>query len=570
MAATKTKNLVIKFIADTKNLDQGMKKTMGKFKAMETSAKSFGPHASGTFKRIGDFAGQSASGGLGRFASMVKAMPAWLKALAVVGIGVTASLKSIIRAGIEAEDTLVKMGVILGSSTKAAQKYKEAIDFSLITPFVPADVLKAQEKGLENNIDVFQKGIFGIKGNIATLAADMAAFAGQGMTMQQTATAIFRGQLELLEKFPIQARVAHREAVKVAKLGTPEFIQAFIKNLDKVKIWQGSAERLSDTMSGMWSSIVGFLGRIPSLISGAEIKGQVTLWSELKAIVRDIRDGLGEFVAFIRPLLIDIGAVIGLVFRSVWEFIKATIAVLKPVLMPAFKLIFIIARSIFWIIKQVGRFVVWILQQIAIGSEIVFGWIDALLGITQQIQAAMDFFRDLWAFLTILFQLFTGFVGGKIDKLKEIFGAIPAAIAKAWKAVTGAIDLAINKAIQFYNQILRILGLQKNVNAATVIPGQEKTFTEIDPETGKPKKFVDPLKEFIKPLELKPKDLGEPITFTPQKGKGAFETTFEPAASATPTTVINNNITNNVSIDQMSAGKEQLKSLDFSGSLGVN
>jgi len=380
------KDLKVRFISDTTQMNQQVLGNQGAFGKMKSQA-------SGLMQKYG---------GLALKVGVVTSAFFALKS----------AMTSTVRAGIEAEDAITKLGVLFKSEAKAMDAYSKSLEFSVKTPFDPRDIVQGAVVAGQYGADAFQKGLYGMEKDAMTVIADMAAFSGQ--SMQEASTALFRADLQLLDKYGAQARTAYKEAKKFGELGSAGFVQHFVKAMSEVETWSGMAEKRAQTLSGLWSTIKGNVGLIWTYLSGAaEEKGVVTLWSHLKAIVKDFSDSFGAFVQEYKPFFVDMGATLGSAFHIVWDVIKGVFTILKPV----FTLVMKIASLAMTIVKGVLNLGSQIIGVITPAIEKMSSALQGLLvigSIFEFIDKAILKINQLFAFLWEGFKRL-------VDIIKEFF-----------------------------------------------------------------------------------------------------------------------------------------------------
>jgi len=362
----KTKNLTVRFISDTSKwrttkIDTDIKKLMNSEKLLKAENQKLRNQLKGTEDALGGLGGKGGGGGsvptlTQRLTKMSGALGFNITRLlgwAGAAYAATKGLRALFSAGIQTEGQISKLTVLLGGSApKALAMYQKALKFSVITPFDPRDVVDAAVVAGQYGADAFVTGLYGMKGDIATLVADMASFSGQ--TMEQAATALMRGDLALLEKYGAAGRAAYKTAKEAGELGSTAFLQTFVKEMSNVPLWMGMAEKKSQTMSGLWSTIQGNVGLIFTYLSGAgEGGGAITFWSNMKNIVKDFSDGFGSFVDMIRPLLVDTGTLLGNIFGVVWSFAKLIWTQIKPVAYVLGVVLYGALRGTMWVLNVI-------------------------------------------------------------------------------------------------------------------------------------------------------------------------------------------------------------------------
>jgi hypothetical protein len=428
MAAGKSKNLTIRFIADTasasKNIDALNAKlnNFGKTATGSPTGKGKGGVIGGTGSAMSSLS--NATGGLGgKF--MALAGPIGIAAAALTTL--TFGMKNVVSSGIEAEDAITKLGVLFKNEVKAMDVYQKALEKSVVTPFDPKDIVAAavQAQGYIGKAgDVFTKGLFGMKGDAATLIADMAAFSGQ--TAVEASTALFRADLALLDKYGADARRVYAKAKKVAAVGSEKFVQTFVKGMSQITTWQGMAAKRSATISGLVSTIKGNIGLIFTFLSGAtERKGVVTFWSSLRTIMTEISNGLGKFVQEIKPVLTIVGAILGNAMARVWAIIQYMWSIIGPFVKAIWSIVLPIIKILFAISNFLTKIFVSVFKLVGGMEVIVRGWLASLLGISTGISTVVGWLEKLLLWLNMIFTLVMGGIDGWITKIFTWIKSLP-------------------------------------------------------------------------------------------------------------------------------------------------
>lgn len=399
------KNLIVRFIADTKDAKGNISQLLDSF------------------------------GGFGKIASLVGVVTT-----AVLGLRHIAT--STFQAGIFTEDSITQLTVLLKDANAARDMYQKAFQFSVETPFEPDEVVAASiiaKSYLGDMGDAFSKNLFGLKNDVITLIGDMASFSKQ--TMQEAATALLRGDLQLLDKYGSAGRKAYMTAKSAGPLGSEAFIKSFVAEMGKVDSWMGMAEKRGRTMSGLMSTLSGNISSMSTFLSGAaENEGTITLWSELKAIMRDIVAYSDTFIKFMKPLLIELGGAIGSTFRFVWELLKPILGALWELFQPLLKIlqiVFQLVRAVFSLGTQMLRGILGVIESLFEK----LGFLDKFIASGKEI---LDFFETTILNINMMFAFLTDGFNSMIDSIKNFLNEyIPKLLIKMeslWlklKAYTG-------------------------------------------------------------------------------------------------------------------------------------
>lgn len=446
---TKQKSLTIKFVSDTAKAEQAVDRLQAKINRL--NGKGSGPSSSSSpvgsvlgakgdaFKSMaGDMGSVSgaADGILGKLGGLSSSLfginPAGMAAAAGLA-AVTYAASKTINAGIQAEDAITKLTVLLGNDKlKSLKTYKQAVDFSNVTPFDPADVVPMAVIAGQYGFDAFKQG-WGRDGkkNLATLIGDMASFSGQ--TMEEASTALFRGDLQLLDKYGKAGRDAYQNATKAGAIGSDAFRSAFIKNMSEVQLWEGMADKRSRTISGMWSTIVGNFNTAFLYLSGAAEGDQtLTFWGQLRGIISDITEGSGNLLESLRPYLIEFGAYVGAGLSAVWDVLKSIYTVMKPAL---FAVGLVLKGLFFYTITfttKVFQIIGWVARQVAFVSDTVQGWISGAQWIVNASKGFVEWVENV----TLKIQMVLAFIGlwwdGFWESARRTFQNLPEIISKAF------------------------------------------------------------------------------------------------------------------------------------------
>lgn len=454
------KNLTIKFVADTANAEKSVDRLYSKIRkgpnlpgAGASGGKALNP-MQGMIKQTSNL--NSVTGGLipnlgGLAGAVTSLVPAMAVGAAAIG-GLALAINKTMHAGMEAEDAITKMTVLFGGNkAKAQETFAKAVDFSNVTPFDPADVVPAAVIAGQYGADAFKKGFAGMnaKKDVMTLIGDMASFSGQ--TMEEAGTALFRGDLQLLDKYGKAGRDAYENAKTHGAIGSEAFRQAFVKNMSEVKLWDGMAMKRSETISGMWSTIVGNFNTAFLYLSGAgEGDNVLTFWKQLKSIVTDITAGSGSILDELKPLLIELGASAGSMLKGIWDSAKAIGTVLAPVLWVVWEStkksihFILVMTTTFWrIISTVANAITWV-------AKTIFGWISGSKILMDGITKFGVWIDNVTKKVEMVLAILSAWWDAFWNKVSDSFEHLPETIGNAFESlkknevVTATVDVGTN------------------------------------------------------------------------------------------------------------------------------
>jgi len=394
---TVKKDIVVRFITDMKKAKKDAQIYENQVGRVGTASSK----ASGAVKGMGASGGMAMSGlaGLGG-AAMSTVAP-----IAAIGAGLIVVKKGfdkIIDAGKEAEDALTTLGVMFKSEAKGMEVYQKALERSVVTPYDPRDIVKAsvQAQGYIGKAgNVFTNGLYGMKKDAMTVIADMAAFSGQ--TAVEASTALFRADLQLLDKYGADARRVYAIAKTKGAIGTKAFVSEFVRGMSEIDTWAGMSEKRSKTMSGIISTIKGNFGLIFTYLSGAT-STQTTLWTNLKGMISGFSDAFGKFVAEAKPYLEMFGAHVGDIFGTIKDYLVAIWGFAFPIIKVFFGTIFVLGK-ILWmtVIKPVIKIITFGLKLL----KTFFGFLFKLGGAGSEMKRIMTWIENFTGHMSTMFFL---------------------------------------------------------------------------------------------------------------------------------------------------------------------
>lgn len=357
-----TKSLVIRFIADTARASRKIDMLMNKIQrgTSRTATQKMG-FLEGLLRKTTSGFNEMGEAGEAAFSKIAK------KATVVLGILVAFgySMRQTFKFGTLVENSLVALEVLQGSTARAQKTMKDAMRFSLLTPFTPSEVFSATQAAAQYNIDLYKKGAYGLKGNqnVAQILAGMGSFvdlSGNKIGMARAAHAVMRGDYRLLRQYRGLVSPAFETAKQAGKVGTPQFTQKFIEELGKIPQIMEMAKKQSETVSGLWSTISGTFEEFWMKFSGAgEEKGVITFWSRIRETLLDIRGFMLNLIDYIGPGLTEIGSVFGSAIKEIWFFLKAIFNLAKPllkVLWAGFRMFVVVLEWIFNAVSKILDF----------------------------------------------------------------------------------------------------------------------------------------------------------------------------------------------------------------------
>lgn len=358
-----SKNIVIRFVADISKASKSIDSLTKKMQKLSPTGSS---HDYNTF--IGRKLGGQLEGMIRGFNDMGEAgVSAFAgiasKALVLYGIFklLKGSISETFKFGTMVESSLMAMEVFTGNARKARDIMKEARLYSVKTPFTPTEVFSATQSALQFGLDPYAKGKYGLgkDKHLMDIIGGLGAYQdihGKPLGMNRAIYAIQRGDMRLLRPYGRDVIAAHQTASAAGKAGSQPYIETFIKELGKLPQVMQMAERQSMTILGLWSTISGIWQEMWIAISGADAQlGVITMWTQVKDILLDIRDiGLG-WIAGAESFFRDIGTLVGGIFTTVYGIIKALIVSWWPILAVLGKTFGILVKALSGVLQIFGR-----------------------------------------------------------------------------------------------------------------------------------------------------------------------------------------------------------------------
>jgi hypothetical protein len=437
------KSLTIRFIADTarasRKIDmliaklrkaQGMMAAGADPKTAAGKAGFRGPFGLMQFQFLDKLAGKFKMLGGAGFSAFAKiGIGAGIATAAVWGF--SKLLKSIATSelGTLGENTVVQLKILTGNVKKAHMLTKEAMRFSMLTPFAPAEVVSATNLAVQFGFaDAFKKGAYKLPKDktFMDIAAGLASFmslkSGQNIGMHRAVYAMLAGDYRLLRPVRGVVEPARRKAKLAGDVGTPEFNRKFVEELGKIPSVMNMAYERSRTVAGLWSTIAGFAEDFWIAFWGsAEEEGVLTFWSQFKDILLDIEATGKELMEWLRPYIVEFGAFIGANLKFVWDILKEMGRALLPVLIPLFKILVHLGRIFFTVVIFAFKAIARTMRFFANIAITIGSFISKITGIGDAIDKIVGGFSEFVTGLQIMFQ----FASAAIDhNFKRIHGYI--------------------------------------------------------------------------------------------------------------------------------------------------
>jgi len=393
--------------------------------------------------------------------------------LGIAAVGLTAvflGLKKLFEATFEmgnlVEGAMLQMQQISGRSEKSTIEglLKPAMKESLLTQFTPAQMLSATQMAVQYGIDPFKQGGHGLNKDTTAmkLISSMGSFRdshGKAMGPERAIYAIARGDRRLLRPYGRDVQNAYEESKSAGKTGSGAFVDTFISKLGKIPYLMNMAEKQARTMAGEWSTISGFTEEFFFALSGAgEETGVVTLWSQVRDILKDVRVGGIQFMSAISPFVTEFGTFIGSILKFIWDSIKLIWSIIGPVLIPAFKIMVQLVRIIFEVGKAIASTFISLAKIIISVVSAPIKLLSSILGVSNGIKRITDGLSEFVTGLQVTFSLLEVFMEGVVQKI-----------------VIG-IDLMIKKITEFFN----LKGIKEFLKIGDVGKGSVLTKEEVE------------------------------------------------------------------------------------------
>lgn len=467
MAKGRTKNVTVNFIVNSAEAEKKLKAVAAQIEGVKVSsaktARSFtvlGKDMTKMNRVMGPFSSLvgGASYRLGAFSRVVQALPGPVQAAIVVIGALGYAFKQTYELSSKAEGAIATMIALTGSQTKAYELLNQAIASSRTTPFTPLQEVGAAGKLVQFGLtDPFTKGLTSmnrlgkeIKISQMDIFEALGSFTdikGERIGLDRAIQGIMTGQKKMTRAFYNVIQDAWEATKKVTTVGSREWGKILLKNISKNFARVNElAEMQALTMKGMFSTIQGYQEEMWLAFSGVGQGGGLNLWTELKSLVLDIRNGLGSFAAYISPFLTSFGELLGVIVTHIWNVIQAMWSYFGP----AIKFILSLALGLLQIIFEVTSGVIRTVWKIVagVGSLIkrFLQW-TGILGLGRDIMAwIVEYTKKAVLGLEIMF-LFLGetidafftdvgdWLSSLPDKIKGVIDSVYDYFSKKWNAV---------------------------------------------------------------------------------------------------------------------------------------
>lgn len=414
-------------------------------------------------------------GEAGENALMKIAGKAGIAAAAVLGLA--AAMKKMVEYGTEIENQMMMWEVVMGSRERARQTMQEALRFSLLTPFTPTEVFGATTAASTYNLDMYRRGAYGLgqNQNLAQIISGMGAVPGGHLTggaplgMVRAMHAVARGDLRLLRPYRGLMRTAvdpnsgqQYDAYEAAKaagpIGSSTFLNKLIEGLGRVRAFSELAERQSNTISGLWSTITGYVEEFWIKLGGAaEGEGFVTFWTQLRNILKDVRDAGLRIMEYLGPGLVETGRAMGAALKGVWDTLKVIWQILGPVILPILQMIWQIFRSVLAISIALIETFVRFFRLISEVGVVLMGWSERLTGFGASLARIVDWLTKLVLWLQMIFQMMGIAIDGYIAQIRDALMSIPGWFERMFTAIGNTITSFYERHKSKLDPIINIL-----------------------------------------------------------------------------------------------------------------
>ena len=296
------------------NTDRSVK-SLGKldkgFSNMDSKMDNMGKRLGKVESGMGQRGPRAASKFVSGLKMVIITVAALLPLLAGLAIGFGGA--AILKAGSSAEQSLTKLTTSLGSAAKATQTYAWAVNIANRTPFETGDVVDAVARLSAYNVNAQQMvdaaegqiSVFEVLGNVAS---------SMGRSIEQSTEAYadaIMGEWERMKEFGIKKSMV--EGLDGIEAGTAAYAQAILTFLGNQQRFQGGMARMSETMSGLWSTIMGMSKQLLTEVAG--VTDPNGFFGQVKNTMADFRD----FLTANNDKLVAVARSFGLVLGQVWQ-----------------------------------------------------------------------------------------------------------------------------------------------------------------------------------------------------------------------------------------------------------
>jgi len=498
MAAVASKNLTVRFIADTAKWRPGFSRVMQDLKAYQKQVRLSFPGGGGKGGAPGPGGGGNprlpgAGGGMfdkgselaslikGDFSGAMLGLAGKFAIAAAAGLALVSSFQKIIAVGSETRNSIVQFKTLLGGSEQTAISFYTTLKkFGATTPLELPEIAMAAKQLLAVKVaanDVVPSlrmlgDISKISGkNFNELATIYAKNKASNFIQGEDLNQLIEAGIPVLDEF---GKMFGKTAIQVKEMGsknqiTFEHLQTAFKNMTSQGgiYFNGMADQAKE-VPGIWSNIMDSWNDIFRAISGADLSSDtISFWSFLKSTLADFAERFSAFVETIRPMLVELGTSIGAIFRAVWDVVIAIWDVMKVVIIPLSYLGYMIFRGLLFGITKVAQLVSFIAKGISYVVNLVWQALDGLLGITSQITAVVTFLQSLYMKIVTIFTVTTIFIESMFDYM------VNGGLAKLGNAIYDSIVGGFTRAWEWVQntELYKLLGATANKISAAATSG---------------------------------------------------------------------------------------------------
>lgn len=327
-------------------------KAMDKVTKSSKGLSAAGNGLSNTLRRtiFGVIRAKTAFSALG---GILQAIPTWAKA----GVAGLFLFREAFKHGMMVESSKIIMETLTGNEAMASDLIKKARKYSVWTMFKPEEVLGATTTAIQRGINPYKMGAYGLAKDknamdiFAGLGSMTNPLTGQVLGVNRMAEAILRGDYRLLRPVRgiINPAYEKAKATSGGNVGTPAFNVKFIEELGKIPAIMELAKRQSESVQGLWSTISGLWQEFWMDFTGAQHqKGVVTFWSQIRDILKDVRDNLLPAYEKMQPVITEFGHAVGSVIKLIYTVGKEILPALAfGRLMKLLPILFTVGKAIF-------------------------------------------------------------------------------------------------------------------------------------------------------------------------------------------------------------------------------
>ncbi len=507
MAYKATKNLTVKFIADTSKWDKSIKK----IKTDMALVGKLGGKGGGKFTPAGIGGGggripgipSAGAGGFGNAEAMsllkgdlagtLTSIAGKFAVATAAAYGFYQGMSKVISIGNETRTAIVQFSTLLGSEEKAMQLFKEVKQFGATTPLELPEISTATKQLLAVKVeakDVVKTlqmlgDVSQVSGkNFNELASIYAKNKSSNFIQGEDLNQLIEAGIPILDEF---SKMFGKSAIEVKKMGSQNLItfahleQAFKSMTSEGGLYFQGMSKMSKEVPGIWSNIKDTWNDIFRAMSGADLaSSQTSFWSYLRDTLADFSDRFTAFVNYVRPALVDFGTMIGSTFGAIWDVVIAIWDLVKTFLIPALLITYNFFRGIIIVITKTMQLISFIARGISSIVNMTYTVIDNLFGISEKFKNTIEWINNLYVkivtvivtagiAISVMFEsmltnideigkrIYKSIIGGIMEawnyiKNSEIYKFISGKVAEAGKLKESAIQ-KVTETASIYNQV---------------------------------------------------------------------------------------------------------------------